>query len=84
MPTDPSKLLDRVLRLIATDTKRIKQRNKVTQLSPRDAQTVCRYATTIAAIKSEKEADDLKRKRKLERLETPELIAEYQRQQEKK
>jgi hypothetical protein len=76
MATSPSKLLDRVLKLIDQDTKRItKELRRESRVLDKDtAATLCKYATTIQGIKAEQEAEDQKLKSRLERLSTEELI----------
>jgi hypothetical protein len=73
---DPTKLLDRVLKLIDQDTKRIKKAvtREAKVLDKDTAATLCRYATTISGIKADQEAERNKERQKLQRLSTEELI----------
>lgn len=77
--TDPNKLLERVLKLIDQDIKRIKKltARKTLILDKDMAATLCKYANTISGIKEEKDLEDQKQKKALERLSTEELIAMY-------
>ncbi len=81
-PVDPSKLLDRVLKLIDQDTKRIRKLTlrESKSLNKDTAATLCKYATTVSAIKADKKEAELEQKRKLERLSTDELIELHKKQ----
>lgn len=78
-PLNPVTLLDRVLKLMDQDIKRIKKvARKSVQLDKDTAATLCKYASTISSIKEEKDAENLRRKKLLESKTTEELIAEFQ------
>lgn len=72
---DQNKLYRDILRLIARDIKVIK-RNKG-QLSPADALTLSRYASTLQGIQENQEKAEGKKVRDLEKLPTDELVKLY-------
>ena len=83
-PIDSAGLLERILKLIDQDTKRLKNltRREAKTLDKDSAATLCRYATTISAINKEKKDEIADEKRRLERLSTDELIALHKKRKE--
>lgn len=83
-PIDSGALMDRILRLIDQDTKRLKNitRREAKTLDKDSAATLCRYATTISAINAEKKDEIAAEKRRLERLSTDELIEMHKKRKE--
>lgn len=78
---NPNKTLDKILKLIDNDVKKIGnvalQAGPSVQLDSQTAQTLCRYATSLAGIKEGKEKEQAKEKKDLDKLSTEELIDMY-------
>ena len=77
---NPSKTLKGILLAIDKDVKLIKSLGRKSKLDPSDAQTLCRYASTLDAIVKTTEKDKEKAKKDLEKLSTDELIAQYEKE----
>lgn len=71
---DVNDTLNRILELIDKDVTTIKT-SAIGQLDSATAQSLCRYASTLAAIKDNKKKDSDKEMKDLNRLSTEELIA---------
>jgi len=76
--SNPSRTLDEIIKLIDKDVKLIKKGNKIKQLDPADAYTLCRYASALDGIISAKEKERNSAKKELEKLSTDELIKKYE------
>jgi hypothetical protein len=75
--TNPSRTLDKILKLIDNDVKMITKTFIDVQMDHQSAQTLCRYATTLAGIREAKDKDAEKDKKELSKLSTDELMALY-------
>lgn len=69
--------LEVILGLIDRDVKIIASNFVDIQLDAHTAQTLCRFATTLASIKDNKQKETIKEKKELDKLSTEELIALY-------
>ena len=78
----PSSTLKSILGIIAKDVKAIKKKtgtaSKPQQLPPEDAQTLCRYASTLDGISETEEKESAKMKKSFDKKSTEELIEQYQ------
>jgi hypothetical protein len=77
MAKSPDKTLRMILLIIEKDTKRLKRIAQTEQLTPADAQTLCRYAATLDSITKQVEKDHNQLKKDLTRLSTDDLIEAY-------
>lgn len=69
--------LETILDLIRRDTNKIASNFVDIQLDPQTAQSLCRFATTLANIKDNRKKEEDKTKADLNKLSTEELIAMY-------
>ncbi len=77
MSTNVDKTLETLLMLIARDTAMISELYEGKVMEPMVAQTLCRYASTLASIKDGRIKEVAKEKQELNRLSTEELLALY-------
>lgn len=77
---NPNKTLDKILKLIDNDVKLISKSFRDIQLDHQSAQTLCRYATSLAGIREGKEKEIEKEKKNLDKLSTDQLIDMYNKQ----
>lgn len=78
------KILDHILHLIKQDVTIISNNVEGQQLDARTAQTLSRYATTLANIKDEKEEEVVVEKKNLDKKSTDELIRMWHKGKDKK
>lgn len=76
--------LEAILQLISTDVKVIASKFQDTQLDNQTAQTLARYATTLANIKDIRQKETTKEKAELSKLSTEELIEMFNKTNTKK
>lgn len=75
--SNPSATLDNILALIDRDVKKIQKESADKQLSPQDALTLSRYASTLDTIVERTDKEKAKEKKGLDKLPTEELIKMY-------
>lgn len=75
--------LEVILELIDRDVKIIASNYDKVQLDAHTAQTLCRFATTLAGIKENKQKETVKEKAELSKYSTEELIELWQKTSKK-